>query len=583
MHMRALTTERRSSGGEPPTMDGRPWRRVLVLRSCRLPQFQAALGLVERLSPGADVWALTQPEFASDVREAGAAHVVLHDARRLGVWSIGLRQLLRLRALRFDAVVVPIMAATLEGSENLLRLAAAIGAPETVIAPGGTTAAFLDRDAVVRRAVARTLRLPEPLIVLWQMLRALRTARVTPRQPRDRRLRVLHIINSLGLGGAQRQCAELIDRTPPDRYDVSVLVLADDGQFSRHHFSRSDVPVHFLERELASDDTPIETIVKHCRRGDYDVVHTWLPLPNMYGAAAARLAGVPRVITSIRSFNPGHFPQWCQWWFRPADMLASRIATRVTVNATPLVADHATWAWFPARRITVVPNGLDPARLAGIGPDARARLHAELQVPQDVPLVGCVGRLSEEKGQASFLRIVHAVRGQGWSCHAVVVGDGPCEADLRRLAAELRLDGAVTFLGARRDATTVMAGLDALVLPSRREGFPNVVLEAGMLGVPVVCSAVGGVLDIVTDRESQFPVGDIAAGARALTRVLAAPDVARRSAADLQRRCVDRFTADRMVADWLALYEHPEDPATRRSCPQPDATAWCTVVQGENR
>lgn len=552
MHMRAETEERLPMETVPLANDRRRWRRVLVMRSCRLPQFQAALARVREMAADADIWALTQPEFTADVRAAGADHVIEHDARRLGLWSIGVRRVLDLRAMRFDAVVVPIMEATLVGTENLLRLAAAIGAPETLIAPGGSSAAVLERPAIVARAVTRTLRMPEAIIILWQMLRALRTPRVAQR-PRGQRLRVLHIINSLGLGGAQTQCAELVNRTPADRYDVSVLVLADDGQFSRHRFSRTDVPVMILGRSFAGDGTDIDAIAAHCR--GYDVVHTWLPLPNMYGAAAARLAGVPQILTSIRSFNPGHFPQWCQWWFRPADMLASRIATRVTVNATALVDDHARWAWFPARRIAVVHNGLDPSRLPTVGPDPRARLRAELRVPPDIPLVGIVGRLSEEKGHATFLRMVHAVRGRGRQCHAVVVGDGPCEAALRRLVGELGLDGSVSFLGARQDATAIMTGLDVLVLASRREGFPNVVLEAGMLDVPVVCSAVGGVLDLVADAESRFPVGDVEAGAHALERVLTAPDDARQRAAALRRRCVDRFTTERMVAAWLAMYE----------------------------
>ncbi len=582
MH-RQNTTAQQQRAAMPPSVGPRPWRRVLVTRSCRLPQFQAALALVQEMSPGTESWVLTQPEFAGDARAAGAQHVIAHDARRLGPWSIGMRRLWRLRALQFDAVVIPIMGETLVGSENLLRLAAAIGAPATVIAPGGTYGTILGRRRVITRAVARTLRTPEPLILLSQMVRALLTRRSPPRQPRGRRLRVLHVINSLGLGGAQTQCAELVNRTPPDRYDVSVLVLADDGQFSRNRFSRPDVPVHVIRRSLAHDDTVIDAIADHCRRGAYDVVHTWLTLPNMCGTAAARLAGVPRIVMSIRSFNPGHFPQWCQWWFRPADMLASRIATRVTVNATSLAADHARWAWFPARRLAVVHNGLDPARLAAVGPDARARLRAELQLPADVPLVGSVGRLSEEKGHATFLRIVHATIARGLACHAVIVGDGPCEAGLRRLAAELRLDGAVSFLSARQDALAVIGGLDALVLASRREGFPNVVLEAGMLGVPVVCSAVGGVLDLVTDGDSRFPVGDVAAGAGALGRVFTMPDLARERAAALRRRCLEQFTAERMVADWLALYESTERPPARRRCMPNHAATWCTVAEGENR
>lgn len=557
------------------------WGRVLVFRSCRTPQFRSAVTLVRRAHPGVHVTALAPPSFDGDVRTAGADDVVLYRARRLGALAIGLTTLRLLRAARFDAVVVPIMDDTLAGSTNLLRLASAIGAPETVISPRGTTLRPIGARALRRLALARSLGWSEHVVVLAQLLRALWTPR---RQSpvRSGRLRVLHIINSLGLGGAQTQCAALVNQTPSDRYETSVLVLADDGRFSQDRFVRDDVPLTFLRCD--EGETPVDAIADICRRGRFDVVHTWLSLPNMYGAAAARLAGVPRVLISLRSASPGHFPQWCRWWFRPADIMAYRLADVVTLNATAHLADHARWACFPATRFTIVHNGLDPARVAPAADAPRERLRRALGVPATARIVGIVGRLSEEKDHATFLQIVHALHRGGRPCHAVIVGDGSCETDLRTLAATLGLAPVVTFLGARPDAIDVMAGLDALVLTSRVEGFPNVILEAALLGVPIVSTPVGGVLDVITEKGCLFPVRDVQAGADALARVLDDSDWARRTADQLRRRCLDRFTTDRMVATWLSLYE-PLTAGRPRPLQLADARVptWHAVAQGEPR
>lgn len=544
---RDATTQGPRLGDEEAVGD---WRRVLVVRCCRMPQFRAAVERLIAAHPGVRIWALTDSAYEDDVRRAGAHEVILHCAKRIGPGAIGTACLRALRSIGVQAVVLPIMDDSLEGSANLLRLAAAIGAPQTAISPHGTRFCVLDRRRVRRLAIAQTVRIPESAIVLGQMLRALLAKRRRAR-PRAGKTRVLHIINSLGLGGAQTQCAALIDRTPTDRYEVSVLVLASDEPNATGRFEKANIPVTALRRSLEGE-TPITAIEKHCREGAYDVVHTWLPLANMYGSAGARLAGIPRIVTSVRSLNPGWYPQWCQWWYRPGDVIAARLADAVTVNASPLVRDHGRWALCPPERITVIPNGLAPHE-----PDADAAvwLRGLVGVPVDTPLLGHVGRLAIEKDQATFLRALAILDAQGLAFHAVLVGDGPTEASLRATVDALNLVPRVTFMGARKDARRVIAGLDLLVLTSTIEGFPNVLLEAAMLGVPLVSSRVGGVIDLVDDPTALFPPSDPGATAATIRAALEDRHGTATRAERLRHRSCAEFNADRMVQRWLSLYD----------------------------
>ncbi len=540
------------------------WRRVLLFRSCRMPEFTKAVARLRADHPDADIWALTHEDFAGQVLAAGAHHAIGHRQTRLSLRRLGPGLVRRLRRLKFDAVAIPLMDAQLRAAANLMRLAAVIGAPAVALYPGAAPARTLDRAAVRRLAALLSLQAPDGVLILWQMVRAACRRRPPPgASGRHGRARVLHVINSLALGGAQAQCVELLNRTPSDRFEVEVLVLAHDGDFSRGRLRRDDVSITYLD-EWTGTDTTIEAIAAHCRRGAYDIVHTWLPLANMLGSAAARLAGVPRVVTSVRSLNPGNYPQWRRWWYRPADVLAARLADVVTVNARALATDHAGWALMDPRKIAVVHNGIEPASIGEDIGAARVWLRSQLRVPSDAAVLGIVGRLAVEKDQATFVRAVArlrrewetgAARGAPRPLRAVIVGDGPCEDPLRALVRELALDDCVTFLGARPDARRITAGLDVLALTSRIEGFPNVLLEAGMLGIPLVSSDVGGVGDLVTDPETLFRWGDADAAAAAIRGVLSDRARADARAEALRRRCLDHFTADRMAGAWLSLYQ----------------------------
>lgn len=537
--------------------------KILIFRSCRPPQFAAALTEVRRQHPGAEVWACGHERFRDELLAAGVEHVIGHDATRFTVLRLGLGMIRRLRAVEADLVVLPLMDDNLVLAANLLRVAAAVNPPAVAVCPGGGALLRLERRGLRRLAIATTLKAPESLVILAQMLHAWATPRRPAREirPGDRR-RVLHIINSLGMGGAQTQFVELLNRTPPTGFTVNVLVLSNEQAFMGQRLLRDDVTVHQLERQ-AQLETPIDAIARVCRTGAYDIVHTWLPQANMWGSAAARLAGVPRVITSVRSLNPGRYPQWCQWWYRPADVIAARLASVVTVNARPLARDHGRWAFWPHHRIAVVHNGLD-VPLAP--PDSRARLRAEVGVEAGVPIVGTVGRLASEKDHETFIRALWMLHGQGLRCHGVIAGEGPCEPALRALVARLGLSALVTFLGARSDAHEVIAGFDLFVLTSTIEGFPNVLLEAALLGVPLVSSDVGGVRDLVTEPDALFPSRNPVAAAVVMREALRHPAIAVERAARLQARCCQQFTAARMVERWLSLYD---PPAYREATPEP--------------
>ena len=340
--------------------------RIAVLRCCRPAQFAAAVARVRAEWPEAEVVAVSHSGHDAALHAAGVDAIVEVPGRRFGVFRLPPWRLWRLRAQRFDRVVVPQMTEPLDAHANLYWLALATGAPRVTVLPGEASPRAFERRELLLLLPGLSCRrllnaVDVPLLVLL-----LAVSRLVPRrQPRpvSARRRVLHIIPTLGLGGAQRQLASVVASTPPGDYEVEIAVFTDDEDFARAWLSRTDVPVTVLKQWPRFAPTAIE-IARLCRARGIDVVHTWLCLANAIGGAGARLAGVPCVVSAVRSLSLWKRTWYRRWWYRPVDIAAARVADVVTVNARALTDDYARWTWIPARRITVVHNGLNPAGLS---------------------------------------------------------------------------------------------------------------------------------------------------------------------------------------------------------------------------
>jgi glycosyltransferase involved in cell wall biosynthesis len=491
---------------------------------------------------------------------AGVDAVMEVPGRRFGLLHMTPWQLWRLRAVRFDHVAIPQMTDVAEDHVNLYRLVVWL-APELVtILPGdGAPRVVPWRRLAADLPWLSCRRLLDHIDVPFLMA-LLVVARWMPRRqerPSHARLRVMHIIPSLGVGGAQRQLAAVVDATPPEQFDIEVVVFTRAEQdFARRWFRRQDVTVTALTRWPRLSGLAFE-IAGLCRNRQVDVVHTWLCLANAVGGAGARLAGVPRVISAVRSLSLWKRTWYRQWWLRPVDVLAARIADCVTVNARALVDDYAGWTWSPAQRITVVHNGLDPRTLDIDTTQARANLVAALGFDGTEEIVGTVGRLAPEKGHALLLETIALLRRSRPALRAVIIGDGQMRGELRTRAADLGVTDIVHFLGERDDVIPLVAGLDLFVLPSIIEGFPNALLEAALLGVPACASRVGGCPDVLDDEAVLFDVNNREDAARVVGAALADRGTRMRRAARTRERARTLFTAARTADTWQRLYRAP--------------------------
>jgi glycosyltransferase involved in cell wall biosynthesis len=233
------------------------------------------------------------------------------------------------------------------------------------------------------------------------------------------------------------------------------------------------------------------------------------------------------------------------WLLRHADRVV------VVSEATGRLIESAG---VPRQIIRVIPNAIDSSdEVKADGTNFRRHCGAG----SDDLLIGVIGRLSPEKGQAVFLQALTEVLKFVGKARAVFVGDGQDMAGLKEQTRLRGLEDRVTFMGHQTDMPPIYAGLDLVVIPSLSEGLPNVLLEAMVYRKPVVATNVGGIPEVMQDGLSKFLVspGDAQAMANTILEVLRDPTLRRELGEAGQRRVREAFSPSQRAAQVMELYK----------------------------
>jgi sugar transferase (PEP-CTERM/EpsH1 system associated) len=376
---------------------------------------------------------------------------------------------------------------------------------------------------------------------------------VVAEPPRTERLRVLHVVSHLGMGGTEHGVLQVIKGLGEDEFEHRICaVRAVDGDFA----VRMDVAgrTYSAGSGRPGFQFPLFRLAGIMKQFRPHIVHT-----RNFGALeaipAARLAGVPAAVHSEHGYEleildglPLRRRIICRAFYAMADA--------VFTVTNELGKYHSKQSGLPVEKFHLLYNGVNTDKFLP-RPEASARLKSELGIPAERVVVGTVGRLVPIKDQGTLLRAAELLLKQNCNMHVLVVGAGPELAMLQaQVAASAKLPGRVTFSGASDRVPDLLNAMDIFVLPSICEGMSNTIIEAMASGLPVVATRAGGNPELVKEDHTGwlFGPGDVRSLSELLLRFTDDADLRHEFGRVARRRAIELFSLTGMIQRYRSLY-----------------------------
>jgi starch synthase (maltosyl-transferring) len=359
--------------------------------------------------------------------------------------------------------------------------------------------------------------------------------------------RILYVITDTDVGGAEKCCAQLAMGLDRSCWEPAVCSLAPLGAMAER-LKGAGIAVHSLSARRAwHAPFAVLRLTRLLSRFRPALVHTFLFHANSIGRLAARLAGAPPVVSCIRVAEKRYRHHLI------IENLTCRLSGMI-VCVSQAVADFTRRrSHVPAMRLAVIPNAVDALDEPAGGTVARSVLGA----PPHALAAVYVGRLDPQKGVDVLLQAIARAQQSLPHLHVSLAGSGPEQESLIKMARQLNVDSRTHFLGWRDDVCNLLKAADLFVMPSRWEGMPNAVLEAMAAGLPVIATRAEGSAELVRDGQTGklVAIDDPDELAAAMVSLGNDPAMRRRYGQNGQEVARREFSIDRMIAQYVALYE----------------------------
>ena len=373
----------------------------------------------------------------------------------------------------------------------------------------------------------------------------------------NKRIKILHVITSLDVGGAEMTLFHLLKSMDASRFENQVVSLIHPGKVGEK-IQALGVPVFSLEMRPGHPEIgSFFKLVELLRRESPDMVQTWLYHADLLGLLAAKTVGVP-VLWNIRASNldMSHYRRLSNWVLKACIRL-SGWPQAVIVNSRAGQAFHEQLGYHP-RRWVYIPNGIDTDQFRP-NLSARAALLNELGLAPDALLIGLIARFDPMKDHQNFLQASSVLAANMPGIHFVLAGNkvDPSNPFFGKYLEKDELRGRLHLLGQRDDVPDLMAALDiASSSSSYGEGFPNSIAEAMACGTPCVVTDTGDSAYLVEKTGIVVAPKDPQALAGGLQKMISL-GIERREAlgAAARQRIQQNFQQNEVARQYEELYE----------------------------
>jgi len=365
-------------------------------------------------------------------------------------------------------------------------------------------------------------------------------------------MRILHVVESLDRGGLERVVCDLALEQRRLGVRVRVFCLFHAGPLAETLRS-SGVEVVLGDKRPGFDWRAARRLREAALAERADVVHSHNPVANYYSCAALPLWWRdPPIVNTRHNMGAARASDQRERIFRWSLM---RTARGVMVSKT--VADRFVGEGIiPAAKVRVQRNAIPACRYPVCTPETRAAARRRLGIDEDEFVVGAVGRLAQVKNHALLIDAVAALAQVQKSVRLVIVGEGELRQSLVERARSRGVSAALFLTGERPDVDAILPGFDVYAMPSLSEGHSIALLEASMVGLPIVATAVGGNPEIVEDGVTGLlvPSGNVAAMAGALRRLAGDRELRRSMGVRAREWSLKNVSVEAMAGGYQRIY-----------------------------
>ena len=362
--------------------------------------------------------------------------------------------------------------------------------------------------------------------------------------------KILIVVDNLGPGGTQRQIIEYLNGADRNNFEIKIINLDRDYDALAEEIKALGYEVIGIAHKGRFSKSTITQLQRLFIKEKPNIVHTYLFTSDFYGRLAAKLAGVPVIVSAVRNVD-----LWQRWQHKLADWLFAKFTDKITINAECIRPFLVNNKGIPADKIVTIYNGIDLKRFEHLREPYGVR--KELGIPSEALVVGMVSRFSKQKDYATFFKSAAMVLEQIPNVYFVAVGDGPKRKELELSAISHQISAKMIFTGLRKDIPDLINAMDISILSSHYEGCPNVILEYMACSKPVIASDVGGCSELIVNNRTGFIVspGNPAVIVDKLLELLKDKEARIRIGKEGRKRIEEYFTSEIMVKNTESLYK----------------------------
>lgn len=314
-----------------------------------------------------------------------------------------------------------------------------------------------------------------------------------------KKIKVLHVLNTSDIGGAEKLMLDICKYTDGRLFDLIITSFesgALEEDFKKFDYVKKidlNSPGYFNLKTLLK----LNKIIK---KEKIDIIQTHLQKPDVYGFFLKLMN--PSVPWIIKKGNTDDYRK--KWFWRISNGILHAPANLIIATSNQVKRFTSKWEFVPLRKIAVIYSGIDLKDVDKQMKNNVSGLREKIGLKKSDKVVIAVGRMVYQKGFPYLIKIMKELSEKDKKYKLLLVGDGPLRKEMETLVQKLQARETVKFLGERKDVIDLLRVSDVFCLSSVREGIPITLMETMYVGTPLVTTAVGGNKEIVEDARNGF-------------------------------------------------------------------------------